>query len=365
MRSFEGIGNDEFRKSRNLAISQSRNLALFGVMLLPALWSDFAAAGTAALSTSSRTDRFESTDLPHPVGAVHMVPLGGTRAGEIVALGWPAFGGASLWLWLPSSAYGLPTGWNYLSAEAFDSLTFATGVVFSPDLSVLAHGGFTPHLPEFEGVELCVVSSGVGGFGAHPPVSDWCREFVCSSDPTCCGNEWDGACASLALFGCAQFPGTGCPWIGQPYPYLWTFGSYCGEANGMSFPDSCFNECCFRHDVCYGSCGAHEGDLLDPDPKVSCDKAFKSCMHHKCVVGEPNFTPPLSACPSPLGWCKFQANGFYHAVRRRGDEAWCDCCKAVDPFPLRCTPIPVALPPPPSPPTVWRPTYVLPFMDPM
>ncbi len=79
-----------------------------------------------------------------------MVPLGGTHAGEIVALGWPASGGASLWLWLASSAYGLPSGWNGLGASMGPNRS-VSGVVFSSDLGVLAHGGFVPHLPEFEG----------------------------------------------------------------------------------------------------------------------------------------------------------------------------------------------------------------------
>jgi hypothetical protein len=161
-------------------------------------------------------------------------------------------------------------------------------------------------------------------------------------------------------------PGIGCAWAGQPWPYSPRFLLSCGANNGMTFPSPCFNECCFHHDACYGSCGRHQGPSQDVgggvalNAKASCDLKFKKCMHSKCVngSGDPYYQPPGSECPAPLANCKFQANGYYHAVRRYGGTAWCACCGAVNM--QMCYLIPQTWPPPPTrpaPPQVPGPRF--------
>jgi hypothetical protein len=196
--------------------------------------------------------------------------------------------------------------------------------------------------------------------GSHPTVSFGCEEIVCAIDSTCC-DDWDSACAAMAITNC-NTPGIGCAWTGQPWPYSPRFLSYCGANNGMTFPSPCFNECCFHHDACWGSCGRHQGPSqglgggVELNARISCDLRFKRCMHSKCLngSGDPHYQPPGSECPTPVALCKFVANGYYHAVRRHGDEAWCACCASVDM--QLCHLVPQTWPPPPPRPPALPPS---------
>ena len=206
----------------------------------------------------------------------------------------------------------------------------------------------------------------------QPTVSHYCEEIVCAIDSTCCEN-WDALCATLAGNNC-NTPGVGCAWTGQPWPYSPRFLSYCGANNGMAFPSPCFNECCFHHDGCYGSCGRHGGPTEGlnggalQNAKASCDLSWMRCMRQKCVTGsgDPYYQPPISECHSgDVAGCKYIALGYYTAVLYGGNDAWCECCGSTDAPQWdrseMCFPTPLPWPPPappaPAPPPVPGPRF--------
>jgi hypothetical protein len=205
----------------------------------------------------------------------------------------------------------------------------------------------------------------------HPTVSHYCDEIVCAIDSTCCEN-WDALCATMAENNC-NTPGIGCAWTGQPWPYDWTYGGYCGAAGGDSYPNQCFNECCFHHDACYGSCGRHGGPIggigggVVRNGKGSCDFRWHHCMRQKCRTGSPQWNPPGSECPSNLADCYRVAEVYFDAVffSPSGAAAWCACCGSTDAPQWdrseMCFPTPLAWPPPapsaPAPPPVPGPRF--------
>ena len=95
--------------------------------------------------------------------------------------------------------------------------------------------------------------------------------------------------------------------------------------------------------------------------RISCDLRFKRCMHSKCLngSGDPYYQPPGSECPTPVALCKLVANGYYYAVRRRGEKTGCDCCASVDM--QLCHLVPQTWPPPPPRPPALPPSR-LPYL---
>ena len=75
-----------------------------------------------------------------------------------------------------------------------------------------------------------------------------------------------------------------------------------------SFFSESFEECCNKHDVCYGTCYVDKKD---------CEKAFKSCMDNKCENMDVKYFKKIRKAA-----CKLKSDIFHGLVDKYGHSAF-------------------------------------------
>jgi Notch-like protein len=131
---------------------------------------------------------------------------------------------------------------------------------------------------EIPAVDACLEGKGKPGC----PESEACEEAVCTLDPYCCNNTWDGICAN-----CAQGKGVNCTEIGTVCAGGLEAACTCADGFDGDWCDNniddCVEDACANGGVCVDGIASFTCDCAEGYEGAACEDNIDDCDPNPCA----------------------------------------------------------------------------------